>query len=104
MYHITGQMKIFVDRIYSFYVNKDDGTYESALPAGKRFAFVASQGHPDPELYKKTFRYLGGMVGGLGMETVGQILHADSAANPAKDDAALLEQARGIGRALAGAG
>jgi hypothetical protein len=42
------------------------------------------------------------MVGGLGMETVGKIVHADSAAKPAENDSELLERARQIGRTLAG--
>jgi multimeric flavodoxin WrbA len=102
MYHITGQMKILVDRLYSFYINRDDGTYDSALPRGKRFAFVTSQGHPDAERFDRAVRYLGGMVGNLGMEAVGKIVHVDSQANPAKQDPTLLEQARQIGSRLAG--
>jgi multimeric flavodoxin WrbA len=102
MYHVSGQMKLFIDRSYSFYVSRDDGTYGSALPGGKRFAYVTSQGHPDAERFQKSIRWLGGMVGGLGMEAVGKIVHVNSADMPAKDDAALLEEARQIGRRLAG--
>lgn len=102
MYHVSGQMKLFVDRIYSFYINREDGGYDSALPGGKRFAYVTSQGHPNPERFGKAIRWLGGMIGGLGMETVGSIVHADSAENPSRADAALLEKARQIGRRLAG--
>ena len=40
MFHISGQMKIFVDRIYSFYIKEADGKYRSALPPGKRLALV----------------------------------------------------------------
>lgn len=103
MYHVTGQMKLLVDRLYSFYVNRPDGSYDSALPKGKRFAFVTSQGHPEAAQFERAIKWLGGMVGGLGMKTVGKIVHVDSHAKPAKDDAALLEQARQIGRKLAGA-
>jgi len=102
MAHVSGQMKLFVDRLYSFWVYRPDGAVESALPAGKRFAQVTSQGNPDADRNKRTLRWLGGMVGGLDMEFVGKIVHADSAANPAKDDAELLEKARRIGLALAG--
>jgi multimeric flavodoxin WrbA len=102
MYHISGQMKIFVDRIYSFYINREDGEYESALPGGKRFAFVTSQGHPDSERFKRPIRWLGGMVGGLGMETVGKIVHVNSLTNPAREDHKLLAKARQIGRKLLG--
>ena len=102
MFHVSGQMKLFVDRIYSFYINREDGGYDSALPEGKRFAYVTSQGHSDPEKFGKAIRWLGGMVGGLGMETVGKIVHTNSAENPSKSDAALLEEARQLGRKLAG--
>ena len=101
MYHVSGQMKLLVDRLYSFYEDRPDG-YASALPSGKRFALVTSQGNADAEKHKKPVRWLGGMVGGLGMEFVGKILHFDSAAKPAKHDTELLEKARQIGLALAG--
>jgi multimeric flavodoxin WrbA len=102
MYHMAGQMKLLVDRSYSFWVNRPDGGYDSALPAGKRFAVVTSQGHPDPEEYKRPIRWLTGMIGGLTSETVGGIVHADSEARPAKDDPELLDRARALGRKLAG--
>jgi multimeric flavodoxin WrbA len=101
MYHVSAQMKALVDRLYSFYEETPDG-YTSHLPAGKRFALVTSQGNPDAEKHKKPVRWLGGMVGGLGMEYVGKILHFDSHTKPAKDDTELLEKARRIGLALAG--
>ncbi len=90
--------------LYSFYINREDGEYESALPGGKRFAFVTSQGHPDPERFKKPIRWLGGMVGGLGLETVGKIVHVNSLTKPASEDHELLATARQIGRKLLGHG
>jgi multimeric flavodoxin WrbA len=100
MYHLSGQMKLLVDRLYSFYVNRPDGSYGSALPPGKRFAYLTSQGHPDPERFKRPIRWLAGMVGGLGMELVGHITHVDSHNRPAAKDTALLDEARQIGRRL----
>ncbi len=102
MYHVAGQMKLLVDRLYSFWEDMPDGGYRSTLPAGKKFALVTSQGYPDAEMYKKSIRWLGGMVGGLDMKYVGKIVHTDSAAKPAKHDAELLEKARHIGLELAG--
>jgi multimeric flavodoxin WrbA len=102
MYRIAGQMKLLVDRLYSFWEDLPDGSYRSALPAGKRFALVTSQGHPDADMYKRSIRWLGGMVGGLDMKEVGKIVHTNSAANPARHDPELLERARRIGLALAG--
>jgi multimeric flavodoxin WrbA len=101
MYHVSGQMKLLADRLYSFYEDTPEG-YKSHLPAGKRFALVTSQGNPDAEKHKRAVRWLGGMVGGLDMQYVGKIVHFDSAANPAKHDTELLEKARQIGLALAG--
>ncbi len=104
MYHVSGQTKLLVDRLYSFWSNRPDGSYVSALPRGKRFALVTSQGDPDPDRFARAIRWLAGMVGGLASETVGQLVHADSHARPAQHDGALLEEARRIGQRLAGRG
>jgi multimeric flavodoxin WrbA len=101
MYHVSGQMKQLVDRLYSFWANNPDGSYYSALPEGKRFAVVTSQGHPDPEQYKRPIRWLTGMIGGLTTETVGSIVHTGSAEGPANKDPELLKRARDLGRKLA---
>jgi multimeric flavodoxin WrbA len=101
MYRISGQMKLFVDRIYSLYAGLPEGGYRSVVPPGKTYALVTSQGAPGPEQYNKSIRYLSGMTGsGLGMEVVGQIIHADSHEIPAVQDKALLEKAYAIGRLM----
>jgi len=99
MYHIAGQMKMMVDRFYSLYISKEQpGEYESAVPAGKSFALVTSQGHPDPEQYAKPIRWLAGMTGGgLGFEEGGRIVHANSHEHPAKDMESILKEAHEIG-------
>jgi multimeric flavodoxin WrbA len=99
MYHIAGQMKIMVDRFYSLYISKEQtGEYESAVPAGKTYALVTSQGHPDPGRYFKPIRWLAGMTGGgLGFEEVGRIVHANSHDCPAKDMDDILKEAYEIG-------
>ena len=51
MYHVSGQIKLLVDRSYSFWGNNPDGSYYAAMPEGKKFAIVTSEGHPDPEQY-----------------------------------------------------
>jgi len=103
MYRISGQMKLLVDRFYSFYIPRDDGGYQSAVPPGKKFALIISQGAPDTEQYKKSARWLAGMAGaGLGMAEAGQIIHSDSRLNPAKGNDLLLQEAQLIGRRLAG--
>jgi len=85
MYHIAGQMKLFVDRIYSLYASKNEDEYYSAVPPGKTYALVTSQGSPDPMEYERPIRYLSRITGsGLGFNIVGQIIHADSHVFPAE--------------------
>lgn len=102
MYHVTGQMKVFIDRCYSLYISKADGSgYTSAVPAGKTFALVTSQGHHDTERFQRPIRWLAGMTGsGLGMEEVGRIIQGNSHLAPAKADEPLLEKAFKIGQKL----
>ncbi len=101
MYRICGQMKLFVDRLYSLYPPKEGGGYLTAVPPGKRFALVISQGAPDAEQYQRSIRWLAGMAGtGLGIEEVGRIVHTDSHVLAAGKNRALLEEARAIGRKL----
>lgn len=105
MYRICGQMKLFVDRCYSHYVSREDGGYDSAIPAGKTYALVVSQGAPEAEQYRRSVRWLAGMTGsGFGMREVGRIVHADSNRSPAGEDRSLLDEAFLIGRKLAGRG
>jgi multimeric flavodoxin WrbA len=101
MYRISGQMKIFVDRMYSYYMPKASGErgYDSAIPPGKTFAQVTSQGAPDPEQYHRSIRYLAGMAG-YGMEEAGRIVHTGGTMGEAKDSPELLNQAREIGKKM----
>ena len=101
MYHVTGQMKIFVDRAYSLYISreKEPGGYDAALAPGKAYALVTSQGHPDADRFDRAIRWLSGMTGtGLGVKEVGRIIHTDSHEKPARNDQALLEKALEIGK------
>ena len=101
MYRIAGQMKLFVDRVYSLYANRPDGGYDSMVSPGKTYALTVSQGAPDPNQYARSIRWLAGMTGsGLGMMSAGQIIHADSHVSPARDDKKLLEEAFRIGQNL----
>jgi hypothetical protein len=89
-----------VDRVYSLYISRagEDGVYDSALPKGKTYALVMSQGHPDPERFKRSIKWLAGMTGsGLGAAEIGRIIHADSHIHPGKDNPRLLSEAREIG-------
>jgi len=103
MYRISGQMKCFVDRCYSLYISRENGGYDSAVPPGKTYALVVSQGAPDPDQYSRSIRWLGGMVGsGFGMKEVGRIIHSNSNLEPAKENKELLEKAYQMGRRLLG--
>jgi multimeric flavodoxin WrbA len=105
MFRITGQMKLFVDRMYCFAAPRTDGGrgYDSQIPAGKKFATIFSQGAEDPDQYGRSIRYLVGMVGtGFGIEEAGRIIHTGANMGPAEENEALLEQARALGRKLAG--
>jgi multimeric flavodoxin WrbA len=106
MYRISGQMKILVDRLYSYYQYKSEGSgYDSAVPPGKTFALAVSQGAPDPNQYHRSIRWLAGMAGaGLGLEEAGRIIHGNSREVPAADDEKLLEEARAIGKKMAARG
>ncbi len=102
MYRLSGQIKLFVDRVYSLYTPKEGGGYNTAVPPGKRFAMVISQGAPDPQQYQKSIRWLAGMVGtGHGMQEAGRIIHTNGNESPAAQDEVLLAQARAIGQRLA---
>jgi multimeric flavodoxin WrbA len=101
MYRISGQMKLFVDRVYSLYANLPEGGYKSMVPPGKTYALVTSQGAPNSAQYQKSIAYLAGMTGsGLGMEEVGRIIHTESEPNPALSDQGLLKQAFEVGRKM----
>jgi multimeric flavodoxin WrbA len=101
MYRISGQMKLFVDRIYSLYASLPQGGYKSMVPQGKTYALVTSQGAPNSAQYQKSITYLAGMTGtGLGMEEIGRIIHTESDPHPAAADQTLMEQAFDIGRKL----
>jgi multimeric flavodoxin WrbA len=103
MYRICGQMKLFVDRCYSLYVSREEGGYDSAVPAGKTYALVVSQGAESPDQYRQSVRWLAGMTGsGFGMQEVGRIVHSDSNLKPAEKNQALLDEAFLIGQRLTG--
>jgi len=101
MYHVTGQIKMFIDRAYSLYTPKEDGSYGTAIPPGKTYALVTSQGHPDPNRFQRAIRWLAGMTGsGFGLTEVGRMVHVNSHLQPAKENKDILEEARMIGLSL----
>jgi multimeric flavodoxin WrbA len=103
MYRITGQTKLFVDRSYSLYISREGGGYDSAVPPGKRYALVISQGAPNQDQYQRSAHWLAAMTGGgFGMTEVGRIIHSNSHLHPAKGNQDLLKEAHEIGQRLVG--
>jgi multimeric flavodoxin WrbA len=102
MYHVTAQMKMFVDRIYHLFISTDTiGVYKSSMVPGKTYALVTSQGNANLERFQRAVRWLNGMTGGgLGMKEVGRIVQGNSHELPAKQDKTLLDEAYRIGRKL----
>lgn len=103
MYRISGQMKLFIDRCYSLYVSREGAMgYDSAVPPGKTFGIVVSQGAADPNQYARSIRWLAGMGGaGFGMDEAGRIIHTGSTMGPAESNKELLEEALELGLKLA---
>lgn len=65
MWNITGQTKLFLDRMYAF-INPD---YSSRLKSGKKAALIFSQGNADAGFYKQCFESVAGILslGGFNM-------------------------------------
>ena len=80
MFRLAGQIKLLVDRMYFLYTPKEGGGYGSAVPPGKTFAMVISQGADNTDQYFRSARWLAGMGGtGFGMEDVGYIVQGGNA-------------------------
>ena len=100
MYRLSGQMKLFLDRGYSLYMDRPGGGgYTPAVPEGKTFGMIISQGAGDPDQYERSVRYLAGMGGvGYGMKETGRIIHCEARHGRAEGNDGLLEEARQLGR------
>lgn len=123
MFRVAGQIKLLVDRMYSLYTPKDGDGYGSAVPPGKTFAMIVSQGADDTDQYLRSARWLAGMGGtGFGMEDVGyiiqggnvttvgtgmgrkddvkKVINSGSAEGPLKNNTEIMEEAEALGRKL----
>ncbi len=113
-YHVTAQLKMLVDRLYSFIdVKKNPVTGEdefvSAFPKEAKFLFVISRGEPEPPVFYSQFydfldEWLKLIPLTLGVERF-EILHqygTNQDRKAAQNDAGLLEKARAAGLTLAG--
>jgi multimeric flavodoxin WrbA len=102
VFHVSGQFKSFLDRCYCMVPDPEEGApYEAAVPPGKRFLIVTSQGDEDPEAYRHVIDYLRMIFSFLGgtIEVITQAGTEDR--NSARNDEGLLSTAREKGRRLA---
>ncbi len=72
MGYVSGQTKIFLDRLYAFY-NPD---LSSKLPKGKKAALVVSQGYSDGNAYSRAFEAVEHTLKSLGMEVPDRLVAA----------------------------
>lgn len=101
-FNVTGQFKCFLDRCFCFTEMDEETGYRSVLPGGKRIAFVTSQGDENPESYRNIIDYvqlLLSFLSGASTEIITQVGTEDK--DSARKDAALMQRAREVGRALA---
>jgi multimeric flavodoxin WrbA len=89
--YVTGQAKIFLDRLYVFFRGPNaPGT----MPAGKKAALVFSQGNPDENAFKKYIEMIPGFLRRQ-MEITDTLFAAG--VPKAADDESLMQRALQIG-------
>jgi multimeric flavodoxin WrbA len=96
MGYITGQAKVFLDRLYVFFTGPNS---PSKLPAGKKAALVFSQGNPDERAFSQYIEIIPSILSRQGMEITDTLFAAG--VPRAADDEALMEKAFNIGVDLA---
>ncbi|GAB4417181.1 MAG: flavodoxin family protein [Thermodesulfovibrionales bacterium] len=72
MGHVSGQMKVFMDRLCRL-LTPD---FKSRLNGTKRALFVYTHGNPDPDIWLDYFQYLERMFGFLGFQPSGRVVAA----------------------------
>jgi multimeric flavodoxin WrbA len=97
---MTGQLKLFIDRLYPF-VNLN---LTSNLPKGKKAALVFTQGQSQADLYASYFQSVAGFLKFLGFELADPILIGAGVREPGAivQNAVTMEAARILGRQLCG--
>lgn len=101
VFDVSGQFKRFLDRCYCLVEDPVDETdYQAAIPPGRRFALVTSQGNEDPQAYRHIIEYLRMVFAYLGgtIEVITQSGTEDK--DSARNDRALMSRARTIGHWL----
>jgi multimeric flavodoxin WrbA len=102
MFQITGQTKIFVDRLFAFLYQKDGqpGAFRNKLK-GKKTVTVYAQGQPDTSLFTSSFDLNEGVLGFLGFKVQERIVAGGMATEEAaKGNQAVLDKAYAAGVSL----
>ncbi len=99
VFNVSGQFKCFLDRCYCLVPDPEgEAGYEAAIPPGRKFTIVTSQGDEDPEAYRHVIEYLRMIFSFLG-GTIRVITQAGTEdRDSARNDEALLSKARDAGR------
>ncbi|MFA5865969.1 MAG: flavodoxin family protein [Phycisphaerae bacterium] len=97
---MTGQLKLFIDRMYPF-LNLN---LTSNLPKGKKAALVFTQGQPDTETYNLYFQSVMGFLKCLGFSVCENVLVGAGVQEPGAiaQNAATMQAARALARQLCG--
>jgi multimeric flavodoxin WrbA len=95
---LTGQLVLFMDRMYSL-MAPELGKIQWA--GGTKALLVTSQGASDQSMSEAAAEQFNGAMKFLGFSTVDPIIHTNSYANIAKENAALTRKAMEKGKALA---
>ncbi len=72
-YNISGNAKIFMDRLYAYFMFPFAETYGK-----KKIAMITSQGAPDEDAFAATIDGILGGLEGLGFEPVGKVMLIDN--------------------------
>lgn len=102
MFQVTGQTKIFIDRLFAFLYLKDGqpGNFRNKLK-GKKTVTVFSQGQPDTSLFASNFDLTEGVLSFVGFKVQERIVAGGMMSeDDAKGNTAILEKAYAAGVGL----
>jgi len=96
MWHVTGQTKIFLDRLFAFF-----GTAENLKIANKKVVMAFLQGNENPDMFKEYLNHTVKMMKFLGFDVVDTILSVgNKTPDNVRNDNVMLEKAESIGKEL----
>ena len=102
MFQVTGQTKIFMDRLFSLMYLKDGkpGAFRNKLK-GKKAVAVYSQGQPNPDMFKATLDIHEGVLAFVGLPVQSRIVAGDMRTeDAARGNEEILKKAYAAGEAL----